>query len=40
MTIAGHGFGQGLWRGRYELAIEEPGGRRVATTFAEQVFAI
>ena len=40
MIIAGHGFVQGLRRGHHELATEEPAGRRVATTFAEQVFAI
>jgi hypothetical protein len=40
VIIAGHGFVQDLRRGHYELAIEEPAGRRVATTFAEQVFAI
>ena len=39
VIIAGHGFVQDLRRGHYELATEEPAGRRVATTFAEQVFS-
>jgi IS6 family transposase len=40
VIIAGHGFVQDLRRGHHELAIEEPAGRRVATTFAEEVFTI
>ena len=35
VIITGHGFVQDLRRGHYELAIEEPAGRRVATTFTE-----
>ena len=40
VIIAGHGFVQDLRRGHDELATDEPAGRRVAATFAEQVFAI
>ena len=38
VIIAGHGVVQDLRRGHDELAIEEPAGRRGATTLAEQVF--
>jgi transposase, IS6 family len=40
VIIAGHGFVQDLWRGHYELATEEPAGRRVAMAFAELAVAI
>jgi transposase-like protein len=40
VIIAGHGFVQDLRRGHYELATEEPAGRRVAVSFAELAVAI
>jgi IS6 family transposase len=40
VIIAGHGFVQDLQRGHYELATEEPAGRRVAIAFAELAVAI
>ena len=40
VIMAGHGFVQDLRRGHYELATEEPAGRRVAMAFAELAVAI
>jgi transposase-like protein len=40
VVIAGHAFVQNLWRGHYELAVEEPTNRRVAVAFDELVLAI
>jgi transposase, IS6 family len=40
VVIVGHGFVQDLRRGHYELATEEPAGRRVAIAFAELAVAI
>jgi len=40
VIIAGHAFVQNLRRGRYELAAEEPAGRRVAVAFDELAVAI
>ena len=40
VIIAGHGFVQNLRRGHYELAAEEPAGRRAAIAFAELAVAI
>jgi transposase, IS6 family len=40
VIIAGHRFVQNLRRGHYELAAEEPAGRRVAMAFAELAGAI
>jgi transposase-like protein len=40
VIIAGHGFVQDLQRGHYELAAEEPAGRRAAIAFAELAVAI
>ena len=35
VVIAGHAFVQNLRRGHFELAVEEPGNRRLAIAFAE-----
>ena len=35
VVITGHAFVQNLRRGHYELAVEEPGNRRLAIAFAE-----
>jgi transposase-like protein len=40
VIIAGHAFVQNLRRGHYELAVEEPVGRRVAVAFDELALAI
>jgi transposase-like protein len=40
VIMGGHGFVQNLRRGHYELATEEPAGRRVAMAFAELAVAI
>jgi transposase-like protein len=40
IVIAGHGFVQNLRRGHYELAVEEPATRRVATAFDELAMVI
>jgi hypothetical protein len=40
VIIAGHALVQNLRRGHYELAVEEPVGRRVAVAFDELVLAI
>jgi transposase-like protein len=34
VVAAGHAFGQNLRRGHYEIATDEPGGRRLAVAFA------
>lgn len=34
-VITGHAFVQNLRRGHYEIATEEPGGRRLASAFAQ-----
>jgi hypothetical protein len=39
-VIAGHGFGQHLRRGHYELAVEEPVNQRVALAFDELALTI
>lgn len=40
IVIAGHAFMQNLRRGQFELAVEEPVGRRVAVAFDELALAI
>jgi transposase-like protein len=40
VTITGHGFVQNLRRGHYELAVEEPAGRRLAVAFDELALTI
>jgi IS6 family transposase len=40
VIIAGHAFVQNVWRGHYELAVEEPASRRVAVAFDELALAI
>jgi transposase, IS6 family len=40
IVIAGHAFVQNLRRGHFELAVEEPVGRRVAVAFDELALAI
>ena len=40
VVVAGHAFVQNLWRGHYELAVEEPVTRRVAVAFGELALAI
>jgi hypothetical protein len=40
VIIAGHGFVQNLRRGYYELAVEEPAGRRLAVAFDGLAMAI
>ena len=35
VIVAGHAFVQNVRRGHYELAVEEPVGRRVAVAFEE-----
>jgi transposase-like protein len=40
VIIAGHAFVQNVGRGHYELAVEEPVGRRVAVAFEELALAI
>jgi transposase-like protein len=40
VIIAGHAFVQNVRRGHYELAVEEPAGRRVAVAFEELALAI
>ena len=40
VIIAGHAFVQNVRRGHYELAVEEPEGRRVAVVFEELTLAI
>ena len=35
VLAAGHAFVQNLRRGHYEIATEEPGGRRLASAFAQ-----
>jgi transposase, IS6 family len=40
VIITGHAFAQNVRRGHYELATEEPAGRRVAIAVAELVVAI
>ena len=40
MIIAGHGFVQGLRRGHYDLATEEPTNRRLAAAFHELAMVI
>jgi hypothetical protein len=39
-VIAGHAFVQNIRRGHYELAVEEPMGRRLTVAFAELALAI
>ena len=40
VIIAGHAFVQNIRRGHYELAVEEPVGRRVAVAFDELALAV
>jgi len=40
VIIAGHALVQNLRRGHYELAVEEPAGRRLAVAFDELAMAI
>jgi hypothetical protein len=40
VIIAGRALVQNLWRGHFELAVEEPVGRRVAVAFDELALAI
>jgi transposase, IS6 family len=40
VVIAGHAFIQSVRRGHYELAVEEPVGRRVAVAFDELALAV
>jgi transposase-like protein len=40
VIIAGHAFVQNVRRGHYELAVEEPAGRRLAVAFDELALAI
>jgi transposase-like protein len=40
VVIAGHAFVQNLRRGHYELAVEEPMGRRLVVAFGELAVAI
>jgi transposase-like protein len=40
VIIAGHGLVQNVRRGHYELAVEEPVGRRVAVAFDELALAV
>jgi transposase-like protein len=40
VTIAGHALVQNVRRGHYELAVDEPAGRRLATAFQKLALAI
>jgi transposase, IS6 family len=40
VIVTGHGFVQNLRRGHYELAVEEPAGRRLAVAFDELALTI
>jgi IS6 family transposase len=40
VIVAGHAFVQNVRRGHYELAVDEPVGRRLAVAFDELVVAI
>jgi transposase, IS6 family len=40
VIIAGHAFVQNVRRGHYELAVDEPVGRRLAVAFDELAVAI
>jgi transposase-like protein len=40
VIVAGHALVQNLRRGHYELAVDEPAGRRLATAFHELALAI
>jgi len=40
VVIAGHALVQNLRRGHYELAVDEPAGRRLAVAFDELAVAI
>jgi IS6 family transposase len=40
VIIAGHALVQNVRRGHYELALDEPAGRRLATAFQELALAI
>jgi transposase-like protein len=40
VIVAGHAFIQNVRRGHYELAVDEPAGRRLATAFQELAVAI
>ena len=40
VIIAGHALAQNLRRGQYELAVDQPAGRRLATAFQELALAI
>jgi transposase-like protein len=40
VVIAGHALAQNLWRGHYELAVEEPATRRLAVAFDELALSI
>jgi hypothetical protein len=40
VIIAGHGLVQNVGGGHYELAVEEPVGRRVAVAFDELALAV
>jgi hypothetical protein len=40
VVIAGHGLVRNVRRGQYELAVEEPVGRRVGVAFDELALAV
>ena len=40
VVVAGHAFIQNVRRGHYELAVDEPAARRLATAFQELAGAI
>ncbi len=40
VMLAGHSLVQNVRRGHYELAVDEPAGRRLATAFQELALAI
>jgi len=40
VVIAGHALVQNVRRGHYELAVDEPMGRRLAVAFGELAMAI
>jgi hypothetical protein len=39
-TLGGHAFVQNVRSGHYELAVDEPAGRRLAVAFGELALAI
>jgi transposase-like protein len=40
VIVAGHAFVQNVRRGHYELAVDEPAGRRLAVAFGELALVI